>query len=267
MNYKRHCNEARRFIEHRRQDDVIDRAALHAATHPKYVLYGKIASSLAPLASFIPGWGPLAAAGLGALGSMSGGGSSAGNVGNFYQNALGQLANGSGSPLAAEYINQERAAMQPVFDQQNRELAAREAAMGITGSGAAKADFSDLAGGQARALAESVAPLYGNAMNAYASILGGMPGAQANAFQNQRQMDMGSLGNIGQLLALLGHNNNFQGPLSPVYNPYQMGTLPQTPSTPALPPIPTGSIYTPISVDPTQYGNTPVSNPYGTAGS
>lgn len=182
-----------------------------------------IAKAAAPLVSFIPGWGPVAAAGLGLLGSMGGGASGpsqdANTVGGYYQSALNQVPQ-----ITADEINTEKAGLQPLFNQQTQGLAAKEAAMGITGSGAAHADFSDLGGQQAAALSQAIAPLYSQRLGIQGNILGQMPGAQSGAYQQGNQDYYNAMQGYGGLLgSLLKPGGQASGG-----NPY---SVPQVPSS------------------------------------
>lgn len=145
----------------------IDDAALHAAQcHP--VIVAKFVENTLG----------------GIIDTLSGANHSASKVGNYYNDAMSKLLNSTGSPAAQEFGAEEKASLQPMFDQQNQALAAKEAAMGITNSGAAKADYSNLQADQSRALAGAVAPLYSSAIGSYGNIAGAMPGAQSGAYQN-----------------------------------------------------------------------------------
>lgn len=201
--------------------------------------------SIAPALSFIPGWGPYAAAGASLIGGMAGGGASggsgampqAGDIGGFYQNALKQVPQ-----ITADEIGSEKAALQPLFDQQTQGLSAKEAAMGITNSGAAKADFSDLGGQQAAALASAISPLYQQRMGIQGSILGAMPGAQTGAYGNALQQYYNSQQGLGSFLGGLG-----KSPLSGLFgggggggNPY--ATIPDPNTIPSANLVPDASL-------------------------
>lgn len=137
------------------------------------------------------------------VGWLSGAPGAANNAGGYYNTAMNNVVNstGTGSPLATTFGNQEAAALQPRFDQQNQALAAKEAAMGITSSGAAKADYTQLGADQAATLAGSIAPLYSNAENQYGAINAAMPGAQNNAYQNAIQNFYQGVSDAGSLAA------------------------------------------------------------------
>ena len=119
----------------------------------------------------------------GLMGILSGADYNSNKVGDFYNQALGKLLDSTGSPAAQQFGAEEMASLQPMFNKQNQALAAKEAAMGITNSGAAKADFGDLGAQQSATLAGAVAPLYQSAIGQYGNIVGAEPGAQANAYQ------------------------------------------------------------------------------------
>jgi len=118
---------------------------------------------------------------------FSGAGYNAGQVGDYYSQAAGNLVNATGSPAATTFGNEEAAALKPQFKQQDQTLADKEAAMGITQSGAAKADFSDLQNGQSATLAGAIAPLYQSAIGEYGNIEGQGAGAQAGAYNSSLQ--------------------------------------------------------------------------------
>jgi hypothetical protein len=135
----------------------------------------------------------------GLQGLLSGGDYQANKTGTFYQNAMDQLVNSTGSPAAQTFGKEYQASMQPMFDKQNQSLAAKEASMGITNSGAAKADFQDLGGQQSASLAAGVAPLYQTAIGEYGNLAGQGAGAQNSAygqaisnFQNMALMAAGA---------------------------------------------------------------------------
>jgi hypothetical protein len=121
----------------------------------------------------------------------------ANSAGQYYQSALGNLVNstGAGSPAAQTFGAQEQAALQPMFQQQQQQLAGREAAMGIGSSGAGRNDFSQLGADQSATLAGAIAPLYSQALGQYgqgvlnqageqSQIAGQGAGAAQNAYGN-----------------------------------------------------------------------------------
>ena len=119
----------------------------------------------------------------GLVGDLSGANYDANQTGTYYQNALNQFGPG-GTAAADKFIPLESAALAPEFAQQNESLKAGLAASGITDSGAAKADFSDLAGEQSAALAGATAPLFQTALSGYSNTLSSEPGAQSEAYGN-----------------------------------------------------------------------------------
>lgn len=118
----------------------------------------------------------------GLLGAVSGGDYAQNKSNAAYQQALDQLGPG-GTSAAKKYGAYETAALQPQFKAQDQTLAAREAAQGIGGSGAAKADFGDLGAQQSAVLAGSEAPLFSQGLGAYDSLVGQEPGAGQEAYQ------------------------------------------------------------------------------------
>lgn len=123
---------------------------------------------------------------------LSGGSTSANKANNYYTNAansaggyygtaLNNIVNstGTGSPAATTFGNEEMAALQPKFNQQDQQLGAKEAAMGIGSSGAGKADFSQLGADQSATLAGLIAPLYSQSLGAYNQGQLGQAGAQS----------------------------------------------------------------------------------------
>lgn len=120
----------------------------------------------------------------GLIGDLSGATYDANNTGSYYQNAMNQLVNSTGSPAAQQFGAEESASLKPLFNQQDQNLAAKEAAMGITNSGAAKNDFSNLTAQQSATLAGAVAPLYQSAIGSYGSLAGEGAGAQSSAYQH-----------------------------------------------------------------------------------
>jgi hypothetical protein len=118
----------------------------------------------------------------GLVSGISGANYNAGQVGDFYNNAANKIVNASGSPAATTFVKEQNAALQPQFQQQDAELAAQEAAQGVTGSGQSKAAYGALGSGQAAALAGADAPLYSQALGAYDSTVQGGAGAQSTAY-------------------------------------------------------------------------------------
>lgn len=128
-------------------------------------------------------------------------------VNDAYQNAMKNVvsATGTGSPAATTFGDQETAALQPRFAQQQQQLAAKEAAMGITNSGAAKSDFTQLGADQSATLAGSIAPLYSAALGSYDSLNAAQPGqassAYNNAYQNAVQNFYAGISDVGSAVA------------------------------------------------------------------
>lgn len=120
----------------------------------------------------------------GLMGILSGADYQSAKTNQFYQDAMRQLlsSTGAGSPAVEQFAGNEKAALQPLFDRQTQDLKAKEAAMGITNSGAGKADFSDLTADQSATLAGTIAPMYQSALGAYGSLAGGGANASANAY-------------------------------------------------------------------------------------
>jgi hypothetical protein len=133
---------------------------------------------------------------------ISGAGYNANQAGGYYQGAYGpaeqQLINSTGSPAATTFGNLQEAALQPRFNRENQNLAAREAAMGITHSGAANSDFSQLAADQSGVLSGALAPLYSQALGQYGNLLSGgaagQAGAQTGAYNQSLNDFYGALG-------------------------------------------------------------------------
>ncbi len=137
----------------------------------------------------------------GIISAISGAPQEASAVGGYYQPALNTEWNPNGSPAAQQYIGQTEAGLQPGFTQEDNTLAAKEAAMVITNSGAAKADFSDLGGQQSAALAQATAPFYSQALGDYASTAGAQAGAEGGAYQGAISNFYGLLGDAASAAA------------------------------------------------------------------
>jgi len=126
------------------------------------------------------------------FGSPSG---EAGQVGQYFQNAGNQILGSVTGPVGQSFLADQNAALQPQFAQNAQQLAAKEAAMGITNSGAAKADFSNLGAQQASVLAGADAPLYAQALGAFDTNATSGAGAQGNAYMTGvNQVDQGIAG-------------------------------------------------------------------------
>lgn len=137
----------------------------------------------------------------GLISGLAGAGGAANTAGSYYQNALGQLINSTGSPAASTFGAEEIAGLQPGFKQQDQNLIGTENALGIANSGAAKANLTDLAAGQSSAEAQGIAPLYSQAEQQYGNILGQEPGAQNQAYQGAINQFLQSISDAGSLAA------------------------------------------------------------------
>ncbi len=133
----------------------------------------------------------------GLIGDLSGSNYNANQVGNYYSNAMGDLVGATGSPAAQQFGQEQSAALQPLFAQQNANLAAKEAAMGTTNSGAAKNDYGNLSADQAATLARAIAPLYRTALGQYGAIAGQGAGAQAHQYGQSLQDFMSAASSAG----------------------------------------------------------------------
>ena len=121
---------------------------------------------------------------------LSGANGAAGQAGSYYDTAYNQaVGTGSGS-LASTFGGEEKAALQPAFQAQDQQLAGKEASMGITNSGAAKADFGNLASNQSSTIAGALAPFYQQAESIGGNILAQKPGAQNQAYNQANQQFM-----------------------------------------------------------------------------
>lgn len=135
----------------------------------------------------------------GIIQALSGAPGAATTAGGYYQNALGQLVNATGSPAAQQFAGLQNAALQPQFANQDAALQSSLAASGITDSGAASKQLQDLVSNQSSTLAGADAPLYSQALGQYGNILGQEPGAQTNAYQqaiNNFYQGVSGLGNL-----------------------------------------------------------------------
>lgn len=133
----------------------------------------------------------------GLIGDLSGSNYNANQVGNYYSNAMGDLVGAAGSPAAQQFGQEESQALQPLFTQQNNNLAAKEAATGTTNSGAAKNDFGQLSADQASVLARAIAPLYQTALGQYGNIAGQGAGAKARQYGQSLQDFMSAASSAG----------------------------------------------------------------------
>jgi hypothetical protein len=154
----------------------------------------------------------------GLVSGLSGADYNAGKVGGYYNDAAGKLVDSTGSPAAQTFGAEEQAALKPQFKAQDQALSAKEAAMGITNSGAGKADFSNLQGAQSATLAGTEAPLYSQALGEYGNIEGQGAGAQAGAynqslatFYNMLSQYTGGQGNVAQPAPVPSDANPYSG--------------------------------------------------------
>jgi hypothetical protein len=188
------------------------------------------------------------------MGWLAGAPQAASTAGGFYSDAAKQIANEYGSPAANQFAAMQMGATQPDFQKYIDQAAAQAAAMGITGSGAGRANLGNVTAQQSAALAGSIAPLYQQGLQDYSSIINQMPGAQAGAY-NQSITDLMNAIQMGAAAAGgmpgLGGGGGGGG-----INPSVGGG--QSISSPGyLPPgMGTASYYTP----------TPTSGPYGAMG-
>lgn len=123
----------------------------------------------------------------GIIASLAGAPQAASTAGGFYSGAANQVANEYGSPAANMFSQMEMAKLQPDFQSMINQAAGQAAAMGITGSGAGRANLGNVAAQNAGTLAGAVSPLYQQGLQDYAGIIGAMPGAQTQAYQNSIQ--------------------------------------------------------------------------------
>ena len=141
----------------------------------------------------------------GIIKGISGAGYNADQAGQYYQGAYGnaenKLINSTGSPAATTFGNLQNAALQPMFNAQDENLAAKEAAMGITNSGAAASDFGNLQSNQSATLAGAMAPLYSQALGQYGNLVSGgaagQAGAQTGAYNQSISDFYNALGQAG----------------------------------------------------------------------
>lgn len=150
----------------------------------------------------------------GLISGLAGAGGAANNAGSYYQNALGQVPQ-----ITQGDINQETAQFTPIFNQQDQQLGAKEAAMGITGSGAANADFGTLGSGQAASLAGAISPLYQQRLGIQGGILSQEPGAQEGAYNNAISQFYTGVSDLGQMAAGLPPTSQ-PSDYNPYANPY-----------------------------------------------
>jgi hypothetical protein len=162
---------ARRAVRNARPSSVItiDNAALQAANNLPRVV------DLSSLVGFLAG------APQQAQNSNQRFQNASNESGGYYNDALNKLVSstGSGSPAAATFGAEQKAALQPMFDQQNQQLAARNAAQGIGSSGSGAYNNEQLQADQSATLAGAIAPLYSTALGQYGQIAGQQAGTQS----------------------------------------------------------------------------------------
>jgi hypothetical protein len=120
----------------------------------------------------------------GIIPGLAGAGGAANNAGNYYNQALDREVNSTTSPAANAFIATQNRALQPQFNSEDADLTSYLASKGITNSGSARSDFSDLGVGQSAAIASADAPLYQAALNQYGAINAQEPGAQESAYND-----------------------------------------------------------------------------------
>ena len=120
----------------------------------------------------------------GLIPGLAGAGGAANTAGGFYNTAGNNVVNAYGSPAANMFSKEYISSLQPGFQQQQQGLLGDLAAHGITNSGAAKADLTNLYTGESGAEAAGIAPLYSQALGQYGSIQQAGAGAQTQAYQN-----------------------------------------------------------------------------------
>lgn len=223
------AQRAQEILERRRAAAVaaIDHAALHAATNRPIIVCKFVSNTLGGL-----------------MGILSGADYAANNTGNYYNEALAKLLNSTGSPAAKQFAAEQQAALQPEFKQQDQGLAAKEAAMGITNSGAAKADFSNLGASQAATLAGVTAPLYQSAIGQYGNIVGAEPGAQSGAYSDAMNRFYSALETAATGMPSMPQQSS-QNPYTPSY-----GVVPGSSVTPGAVTVSGGPYDQPADYNP-----------------
>lgn len=163
----------------------------------------------------------------GLIAGLAGAPGAASNAGSYYQNAMQNEINATGSPAAQQFGAMEQQALQPRFNQQDQLLADKEASMGITNSGAAKSDYGALGADQAATLAGAISPLYGQAMGTYGQIDANMPGAQNSAYQNAISNFYTGISDLGSLAAGVPPGASSGNPYASAtpYDPYAASSL------------------------------------------
>ena len=120
----------------------------------------------------------------GLIAGLAGAGGAASTTGGYYQGAANDIVNATGSPAAATFTRLLNRSLQPQFAAQNAQTNAGLAAQGITNSGQGRSDFGNTMATQSGQIAGADAPLYSQALGEYGNIIGAMPGAQVNSYQD-----------------------------------------------------------------------------------
>lgn len=137
----------------------------------------------------------------GIISGLAGAGGAANTAGGYYTNAANQIASEYGSPAAQMFSKEYISSLQPGFEDQQRGLLGTLSALGITNSGAGKADLSNLYGQEAAGEAAGIAPMYQQALGQYGNIISQEPGAQNNAYQNAIQNFYAGISDAASLAA------------------------------------------------------------------
>lgn len=134
----------------------------------------------------------------GLIAGLSGAGGAANATGGYYNSAMQNLINATGSPAAQTFGRLQLAAERPAFQSSNDALAAQQAAMGLGGSGEGRALGGSVASNEAATSAGALAPLYSEALQGYSNIDAAMPGAQSAAYNQAIQDFYSALGSGAQ---------------------------------------------------------------------
>jgi hypothetical protein len=134
----------------------------------------------------------------GLISSLAGAPSAASNAGSYYQNAANEISGQYGSPLANRYSAMEMGALRPQMKSIMDQASAQAAATGIAGSGAGRAMLGNAAAQNAATLTGAVSPLYQQGMAESAGVIGEMPGAQNQAYQDAIQQFYQAISMAGQ---------------------------------------------------------------------
>ena len=163
----------------------------------------------------------------GLIAGLAGAPQAASNAGGYYQNAAGEIVNATGSPAAATFTRLLNRSLQPQFAQQDAGMNAMLAAQGITNSGQGRSDFGNLAAQQSGQIAGADAPLYQEALGQYGNIIGAMPGAQTqsynDALQNFYNALGGGLSGVGSFFGMGGFGGSGGGTSAPAAPQYSGG--------------------------------------------